>query len=729
MNNIICVKLFYNKRLRKNLIFLIINSIVFSSFMDTIFFNLISMEKYMENKQLKNKISEVLKADVRLWNDNKTELNQTLLLDLVENIDENVIELLLGEESLRDKFFVKIKNIYVFKTNDFKFFMEEHKIDNSYTQYKNRIGLTDGKKFLKDTNDVVLDFPYKDCILMGGQSNEEGFDTYFAYEEEKSKIVQGEKITEPSGYKEKQSKRKEVFFNQVLAQDEIDRLFDEKALVNWSRFTQNGKVNVGDIKKDENGIIKENLIIKGNNLLALHSLKSKFKGQVKLIYIDPPYNTGNDGFKYNDNFNHSTWLTFMKNRLEIAKELLKEDGLIFISIDDREHSYLKILCDSIFDKDNFISDIIIQVNKGGRDYLKIAKTHEFILCYQKSDSAEINEIEKEGLVFRYSDKHGNYNLRELRNRNPKFNKINRPNLYYSFYIDESSIDENGLCNVSLEEKDEFKTITYPLNSQGQESCWRWGKTKSIQNITSDIYTTQVVAKQKSDGNWNVYEKHRKSKGKIKSVWDDSDVRTEAGTKELGKIIGKDEFAFPKPIELIKRVIQLSTNKEDIILDFHAGSGTTAHAVLELNKKDDGNRKFIMVEQMDYINTVTNARVQKVIQKENIDDSFIYFELAQWNEQAKKEINACKNLDGLEKLFDTLYEKYFLNYNFKVKEFKEKVINEDEFKALSLEEQKRMFLSMLDLNQMYVQKTEMEDKRFGINDEDQKLTNEFYKNEK
>ena len=190
--------------------------------------------------------------------------------------------------------------------------MEENKVYNSFTQYKNRIGLTDGKRFLKDSADVVLNFPYKDCVLEGGQSSEEGLDTYFEYEEEKTKTINKQKVIEPAGYKEKQSKRSEIFFNQILAKDEIDRLFDKKVLINWKRFTTDGEVSVGEIKRDEDGKIKENLIIKGNNLLALHSLKFQFKGKVKLIYIDPPYNTGSDSFSYNDKFNHSSWLTFMK---------------------------------------------------------------------------------------------------------------------------------------------------------------------------------------------------------------------------------------------------------------------------------------------------------------------------------------------------------------------------------------------------------------------------------
>ena len=287
----------------------------------------------MEQAKLKQLIFKVLKADERLWNEDKTELNQTLLLDLVENIDEKVIDLLLQEKDLKEKFFVKIKDVYVFKTNDFRFFIEENKVDNSYTQYKNRIGLTDGKRFLKDTNDVVLNWPYKDCVLEGGQTKEEGLDTYFEYDEKTKQ------------YEQKQAKRKEIFFNQVLAHDEIDRLFDPKALVNWKRYTKDGEEKVKEIKRDEDGTIKENMIIKGNNLLALHSLKKQFAGKVKLIYIDPPYNTGNDSFKYNDNFNHSIWLTFMKNRLEVARELLRDDGVIFVQCDDNEQAYLKVLMD------------------------------------------------------------------------------------------------------------------------------------------------------------------------------------------------------------------------------------------------------------------------------------------------------------------------------------------------------------------------------------------------
>ena len=192
----------------------------------------------MSINNLKNTVFKILKADDRIWNKEKNELNQTLLIDLLDKIDEKIIGILLENEELRDKFFIKIKDCYVFKTNDFKIYLEENKINNSYTKYKNQIGLTDGKRFLKDSGDVVLDFPFKDCVLEGGQSTEEGEDKYFEYSDKAQK------------YEEKTDKRKEIFFNSVLAQDEIDRLFDEKALVAFKRFNKDGENDVKEIKRD-----------------------------------------------------------------------------------------------------------------------------------------------------------------------------------------------------------------------------------------------------------------------------------------------------------------------------------------------------------------------------------------------------------------------------------------------------------------------------------------------
>lgn len=202
-------------------------------------------------------------------------------------------------------------------------------LDNSYSRFRNRIGLTVGGKYLRERGEVALVWPYKDCILEGGQTKEE-------------------------------EKRKEIFFNEVLAEDEITRLLAPKVLTAFTRYTAKGKKPVVEFKRDTNGLLRENMVLKGNNLLAMHTLKTLFRRQIKLIYIDPPYNTGSDSFGYNDNFNHSTWLTFMKNRLEVAKELLRDDGSLWINIDDNELPYLTILLDDIFGRDRYITTVTVK---------------------------------------------------------------------------------------------------------------------------------------------------------------------------------------------------------------------------------------------------------------------------------------------------------------------------------------------------------------------------------
>lgn len=714
---------------------------------------------------LKDLIFNLLKKDDRLWNEDKTEFNYTKLFDLLEKIDEKVIDLLIQETDLREKFFVKIKDVYVFKTNDFRFFMEENKVDNSYTAYKNRIGLTDGKKFLKDTNDIVLDFPYKDCVLEGGQSTEEGTDTYFEYDETVTKAQEKQGLKAQS-YNQKTTKRKEIFFNSVLAHDEIDRLFDHKALTNWKRFSKDGEQEVKEIKRDKDGTIKENLIIKGNNLLALHSLKKQFSGKVKLIYIDPPYNTGGDAntFAYNNTFNHSSWLTFMKNRIEVAKNLLRPDGVICIAIDDEEYAHLKVLIDDVFNRENYLGTVVVQSNPRGRTInSEFATCHEYCLFYAKDKNVSkinnIDLIENQVQDFKHKDEIGHYRYLPFRRSGGTSTPKERPNSEFSLYY---SINKNRIIAVGGDRDDEFNKpykpkfiltlddslklikhdpIKYlkenkniveilPIDTSGKRRVWRWSdRLEILKSANNNDFNVVVKGDQ-----YTVQLKDRMKEGrKPKTIWHDSKYdASSSGTILLKKIFdGNKLFSYPKSIYTVLDTIKITTElkNNDIVLDFFGGSGTTAHAVLEQNKEDGGNRKFIMIEQMDYINTVTCPRVQKVMEKENIDDSFIYLELAKCNETAKEKILACESLKELTKFFDEMYERYFLNYNLKIKEFREKVIKEEEFKNLSLDEQKKMFIAMLDNNQMYVNKTEMADKKFGIDKEDQKLTLDFYEGEK
>lgn len=365
----------------------------------------------------------------------------------------------------------------------------------------------------------------------------------------------------------------------------------------------------------------ENIYISGDNLDALKHLLKAYEGKIKCIYIDPPYNTGTDGFVYNDTFNftkdsliekldvseeeadriismtsensssHSAWLTFMYPRLYLARNLLSENGIIFISIDDNEENNLKFLCDDLFGEENCRGVITVVSNPRGRDYGGIAKMNDYLLVYTKQPLVELNKLEDKNGSFSLFDEIGGFELRELRNRNIKFNNENRPNLYYPFFLDESIVDENGLYNIYLENKENCIPI-YPAESQGIKTVWRWGKEKSALNLNKNI-----KGKKMKDGRYQIVEKYRDPKMMARSVWWDKDVNTEKGTLLLKEMFGFKVFDYPKTVEMIDRVIEMSTDTdtEDIVLDFFSGSATTAHSLLSMNSKDGGNRKFIVVQ--------------------------------------------------------------------------------------------------------------------------------------
>lgn len=278
-------------------------------------------------KRFSGKLIELLKTDSRFVDD-EGELVKAAVIDRAWKIDRGLVKLLLGDPDIKGKFFDEIEGHWIFDINTFiEYVSDKNFLANSYTRFRNKIGLNIGGKFLRERGEVSLVWPYKDCVLEGGQTKED-------------------------------EKRKEIFFNEILAQDEIDRLFDPKVLTNWKRHTVDGEQKVTEIRRDENGTIRENLIIKGNNLIALHTLKKHFRGKVKLIYIDPPFNTERDSFTYNDSFTHSTWLTFMRNRLLVAYDLLRGDGNIVVHVDNNESHYIKILLDEIFGRNNFVNEII-----------------------------------------------------------------------------------------------------------------------------------------------------------------------------------------------------------------------------------------------------------------------------------------------------------------------------------------------------------------------------------
>ncbi len=415
-------------------------------------------------------------------------------------------------------------------------------------------------------------------------------------------------------------------------------------------------------------IDSKNIYISGDNLDGLKHLLKSYSRNVKCVYIDPPYNTGTDGFVYNDNFNfsveelteklsidegqaqrildltsrgsssHSAWLMFMYPRLLLARDILSKEGTIFISIDDNEQANLKLICDDIFGPDNFVTQIIVQSNKRGQTYKQIAKTHEYVLVYTKNIDGKINELLKEIGSFTMSDEVGEFSERELRNRNPKFGRFNRPNLFYPVYVNASIIDKNGHCPISLVKEADYTVEVYPYNSIGEESCWRWGTKKLENNNNENTLLSNIVARKKNTGEFGIYEKYRKTTYKAKSIWfneaiiddlidedddiwDENGVISEQGSVELGRYGMGDAFDFPKPRHLVEKVLTLGSDNNDLCVDFFSGSATTAEAVMNLNATlmDKGKRNYIAIQlpenldnKLDMAPVSDKPKIQKAI---------------------------------------------------------------------------------------------------------------------
>lgn len=369
-----------------------------------------------------------------------------------------------------------------------------------------------------------------------------------------------------------------------------------------------------------------NIIVQGDNLHALKALLPRLAGQVKCIYIDPPYNTGNEGWRYNDRVNdvrvrewmgkvvdredmtrHDKWCCMMYPRLILLQDLLAEDGVIFVSIDDNEQHHLRMLMDEIFGEDNFIANIVVRSNPGGRDYGGIAITHDYVLVYGNSREKELNLVDAGEGHLPFEDADGRFDIRELRNRNVRFNRENRPNLYYPIYVNPTGVDEHGLHEISLFAEKGWEAV-YPLESNGVSTVWRWQMSTVRKSINKD-----VKAKKKRDGGFQIVEKYRKMEKRERSILDDKIYRNEAGTLKLKEIFGgASSFDYPKSVALVKQLIRMGCGGDGLVLDSFAGSGTTAQAVLELNQEDGGNRRFVLVECGDYADSVTAERVRRVM---------------------------------------------------------------------------------------------------------------------
>jgi adenine-specific DNA-methyltransferase len=596
------------------------------------------------------------------------------IVECVLNLDEGLIALLLKSETIKKHFFTKVGDVLVFDKIKFqKFVSNKQFLPDSYTAFKNQIGLVSGDDYISDSKDVVLAWAYKDCVLEGGQTKEE-------------------------------QKRNEIFWNETLAPDEIDRLLSPKVFTNFKRHTKNGVEEITELHDNEN------YIIKGNNLMALHSLDKVFGEKIKMIYIDPPYNTGSDGFNYNDSFNHSTWLTFMKNRLTVAQRLLTKDGIIFISCDDREFAYLKVLTDEIFGRENFITSLIWRKKAGGgNDSTDIAVEHEYILTYRKKTNGIYKiPLNKEALKnYKYSDSkvstHGKYCTKDL----------NDPSLQ----------DSQGL----------HFDIKCPDGSilKGSENQWKCTKETFLDRLNDDriifkqingeykvhykIYLNEEKGKLKYDKNGNIIQKGRN----LSSILYDVALNKE-GNQNLKEMFDNEyPFDYPKPVNLIKTLIRVATKDSDYVLDFFAGSGTTAQAILEVNDEDETSRKFILVEQMDYVKTVTAQRIKNFLTKKNCDSNFIYLELKEIYADLIVKIqkaNGTEEINRLSSEIRTLLDKFNIEYS---------QFDVESFENFDLGTMKKIVFDMIDKNQYYVPLSEINDRTYQISSMDKSLNKYFY----
>lgn len=578
-----------------------------------------------------NKLNELFKGD-SYFLDEKGEVIKEKIKTSAINMDDHLLSIITSDEELKSTFFVEKNNFLIFDKVKFSWVISNSAfLPNSYTSYKNKIGLSDSSgDFLKSKEDVVLSFPFKDAVLLGGQTKND-------------------------------EKRSECMLNETLCRDDIDCLLSPKAFKKHYKFD-------GEVKTDFECSFEDNYIIKGNNLIALHSLIPQYEGKIRLIFIDPPYNTNNDTFGYNDTFNHSTWLTFMKNRLDVAKRLLAPNGSIYISMDYNEVHYLKVLMDEIFGRDCFQREIIWRMGflSGYKTMVKnFIRNHDTILFYSRNP---------EGMLF---------------------NKL---------YID------NKDFNPLVKDTKDLRNYFSKLNLTDKE----------IDDVFDYINHRSRGERYPLEDTWNC------------NKWDYLDsIAIESSTSRVGETVDLDgvNFKGQKPEKLLKRIIESSSNEGDIVLDFFLGSGTTAATAHKLN------RKYIGIEQMDYIETAICERMKKVVTGEDKDGispvvnwkgggSFIYCELLEQNNRLIDEINSSTNENILDLFTKITSSSFALNYKIDSESLKS-IENIEEFKKMSIIDKKKVLIDFLDKNLLYINYSEIEDEDKGVSDEDKRFTKSFY----
>ena len=642
----------------------------------------------------------VLKQDERFFTADG-ELLRNAVYESAMKMDSNLLKLLYQNETTRARFFTDVDGIAVFDKVGFGWVINNRSfLPDSYTRYKNKVGLTNANgDYISTSNDVSLVFPYKDCVLEGGQTKED-------------------------------QKHDEVFYNETLAPDEVDRLLYPKVLTNAKRYTADGVIPC-DVFGDT-----DNLILKGNNLLGLSSILKRYERKVQCIYIDPPFNTGSDSFKYNDKFNHSTWLVFMRNRLELAKKLLAESGSIFVNLDDKESAYCRILLDEVFGRENFISEIIVGTNKafGFKSTSDgIFKQANHLLMYAKDKlHLKLNEsamlIEKQydtqyKYVFENTDKpESEWTWRNI-------NDVVAEKLGYSSFAEAKKKNtdiENEVANFALENASiVFRTAAVGggalLKRKKTIEFSRTNRGKIVRHPNDDMDYMFI------NGERVLFYKERLSMidGQLLPAEVVTDIWMDISVEGLAKEGGVDFPNGKKPEKLLKRIIEMVTDENDIVLDYHLGSGTTCAVAHKLN------RRFIGVEQLDYETNDSVVRLNKVLLGEQSGvsklanwqggGSFVYCELAKLNQNYVERIE--KATDGeLVGIWNDMLKTGFISCKVNPSDID---LEDKDFTELSLDDKKRFLMELLDKNQLYVNYCDMEDETFAVSEEDKAFTNSFY----
>lgn len=664
--------------------------------------------KKVGGSQLNDLLMERLMEEPNYVSDDG-KVKKWVVAEEARNYSPTLITLLLKDEKLRGTFFTEVAEATVFKMESFLHFIEQKNyLRDSYTRYSQKIGLQIGGRFMNQRNEVELVFPFKDCILEGGQTKDD-------------------------------QKRKEIFFNQTLAQDEITQLLEPKVLTNAVRYDADGEHPV------ETVLPEDNLIIRGNNLLALSSLKRELFGKVKLIYIDPPYyfisQKKEDTFAYYSNFKLSTWLTFMKNRLELARELLSENGSIFVQISDDGVGELHVLLKEVFNKNgenNFINKITLRtkspsgfacVNPG------VFETAEYILAFAKNKK-------KWTYNRQYVESHYDSNYSKIiTNYGQDFHQWNIEDLGEYIAKEKGYIDkrdaiskmgetffEETIRKYALKYADRVFRLTAIGNNAGNDVI----RIKKISaEHPSEIY------KINRDDHYDVYitkgqeiafyqKKIRNIDGKNVPTMLLSNIWTDISYEGIAQEGGVQLKGGKKPEKLIRRIIDMATNKGDIVLDYFSGTGTTAAVAMKMQ------RRFVVMEQLDSQIEKTLKRLKSVVKGDDNPlsrilnwrggGSFVYLELKRYNQQFIDEIEKAKKTNELLKVWEQMKARAFFRFNVEMQEIEDDI---DGFKTRSIEEQKQELCSLLDMNQLYVNYSDMDDTESGVTEEEKRITKAFY----